>query len=333
MSHAPFVAVIPARLASTRLPDKPLADIGGKPMVVRVAERAHQSSATRVVVATDAVSVADACMQHHIEAVLTRTDHASGTDRLAEVATVLALPDDAIVVNVQGDEPLIAPTLIDNVAAHLRDHADCAIATAAHPIHDAADIFNPNVVKVVLDAAERAMLFSRAPLPWARDAWTPAVLGKPAAERPLPAMPVLRHIGIYAYRAGFLRRFPQLAAAPLELTEQLEQLRAMWHGERIAVLTTDDAPAARRRHAGRPRPRARGMERFIVAGRALAGTLPPPRDNPPAPPWHNREDNKSHAAAHDRRGSDDRETNRAMGAAVRRAHSQCPGKAGAKFAR
>lgn len=207
MSHAPFIAVIPARLASTRLPNKPLADIGGKPMVVRVAERAHQSSAARVVVATDAISVADACMQHHIEAVLTRADHASGTDRLAEVATVLALPDDAIVVNVQGDEPLIAPTLIDNVAAHLRDHADCAIATAAHPIRAAADIFNPNVVKVVLDAAERALLFSRAPLPWARDAWTPAALDQPAAERPLPAMPVLRHIGIYAYRAAFLRRF------------------------------------------------------------------------------------------------------------------------------
>ncbi|CAJ0800501.1 3-deoxy-manno-octulosonate cytidylyltransferase [Ralstonia psammae] len=244
MSHAPFIAVIPARLASTRLPNKPLADIDGKPMVVRVAERAHQSSAARVVVATDAVSVADACMQHHVEAVLTRADHASGTDRLAEVATVLGLPDDAIVVNVQGDEPLIAPTLIDNVAAHLRDHPDCAIATAAHPIHDPADVFNPNVVKVVLDAAERALLFSRAPLPWARDTWTPAVMARSVAERPLPAMPVLRHIGIYAYRAGFLRRFPQLAAAPIEQTEQLEQLRAMWHGERIAVLTTDDAPAA-----------------------------------------------------------------------------------------
>jgi 3-deoxy-manno-octulosonate cytidylyltransferase (CMP-KDO synthetase) len=244
MSHAPFIAVIPARLASTRLPNKPLADIDGKPMVVRVAERAHQSSAARVVVATDAASVADACMQHHVEAVLTRADHASGTDRLAEVATVLGLPDDAIVVNVQGDEPLIAPTLIDNVAAHLRDHPDCAIATAAHPIHDPADVFNPNVVKVVLDAAERALLFSRAPLPWARDTWTPAVMARSIAERPLPAMPVLRHIGIYAYRAGFLRRFPQLAAAPLEQTEQLEQLRAMWHGERIAVLTTNDAPAA-----------------------------------------------------------------------------------------
>ncbi|WP_438672027.1 cytidylyltransferase domain-containing protein, partial [Serratia marcescens] len=134
--------------------------------------------------------------------------------------------------------------LIDNVAAHLRDHPDCAIATAAHPIHDPADVFNPNVVKVVLDAADRALLFSRAPLPWARDTWTPAVMAQPVAERPLPAMPVLRHIGIYAYRAGFLRRFPQLAAAPIEQTEQLEQLREMWHGERIAVLTTDDAPAA-----------------------------------------------------------------------------------------
>lgn len=239
-----FTVIIPARMASTRLPDKPLADLGGKPMVVRVAERAALSKAARVIVATDHPQVMAACKLHGIEARLTRSDHPSGTDRIAEVAAAIALPNDAVIVNVQGDEPLIAPTLIDNVAAHLRDHPDCAIATAAHPIHDAADVFNPNVVKVVLDAAERALLFSRAPLPWARDTWTPAVLVQAPAERPLPAMPVLRHIGIYAYRAGFLRRFPQLAAAPLEQTEQLEQLRAMWHGERIAVLTTDDAPAA-----------------------------------------------------------------------------------------
>ncbi|WP_354687382.1 3-deoxy-manno-octulosonate cytidylyltransferase [Cupriavidus necator] len=244
MTVPAFTVVIPARLASTRLPDKPLADIGGRPMIVRVAERAHASSAHRTVVATDAPAVAQACADHGVEAVLTRADHPSGTDRLAEVAAQLGLADDAIVVNVQGDEPLIEPALIDEVALHLAHHADCAIATAAHPLHEIAEVFNPNVVKVVCDAAGRALYFSRAPIPWARDAWSgvPAV---PAAmaQVPLPAMPVLRHIGLYAYRAGFLRRFPALAAAPLEQVEALEQLRAMWHGERIAVLQTSAAPA------------------------------------------------------------------------------------------
>lgn len=244
MSLPDFIVVIPARLASTRLPDKPLADIGGKPMVVRVAERAHASSARRTVVATDAAAVAQACAGHGVEAVLTRADHATGTDRLAEVATQLGLSDDAIVVNVQGDEPLIDPDLIDQVAVHLAAHGDCAIATAAHPLHDIAEVFNPNVVKVVCDAVGRALYFSRAPIPWARDAWA-GVPSLPAATAhvPMPAMPVLRHIGLYAYRAGFLRRFPTLASAPVEQTEALEQLRAMWHGERIAVLQTGAAPA------------------------------------------------------------------------------------------
>jgi len=244
MSIPDFTVVIPARLASTRLPNKPLADIGGKPMIARVAERAHASSARRTVVATDADSVAQACQAHGVEAVLTRADHPTGTDRLAEVVTLLGLPDDAIVVNVQGDEPLIAPQLIDEVALHLAAHPECAISTAAHPLHEIAEVFNPNVVKVVCDAAGRALYFSRAPIPWARDVWS-GVPGQPAAtaQVPLPAMPVLRHIGIYAYRAGFLRRFPALAAAPVEQTEALEQLRAMWHGERIAVLQTDAAPA------------------------------------------------------------------------------------------
>ncbi|MGO4327357.1 3-deoxy-manno-octulosonate cytidylyltransferase [Cupriavidus sp. 2TAF22] len=244
MSLPAFTVVIPARLASTRLPNKPLADIGGRPMIVRVAERAHASSAARTVVATDAPEVAAACAAHGIEALLTRSDHPSGTDRLAEVATLLGLADDAIVVNVQGDEPLIEPGLIDEVALHLAHHADCAIATAAHPIGEIAEVFNPNVVKVVCDAAGRALYFSRAPIPWARDAWA----GVPAqaaatAQVALPGMPVLRHIGLYAYRAGFLRRFPTLAAAPLEQAEALEQLRAMWHGERIGVLQTAAAPA------------------------------------------------------------------------------------------
>ncbi|UZN49029.1 3-deoxy-manno-octulosonate cytidylyltransferase [Cupriavidus cauae] len=239
-----FTVVIPARLASTRLPNKPLADIGGKPMIVRVAERAHASAARRTVVATDADTVRAACAEHGIEAVMTRADHATGTDRLAEVATLLSLDDDAIVVNVQGDEPLIAPALIDAVARHLAAHPECAIATAAHPLHEIGEVFNPNVVKVVCDSAGRALYFSRAPIPWARDAWS-GVPSAPAANAqvPLPDMPVLRHIGLYAYRAGFLRRFPTLAAAPLEQTEALEQLRAMWHGERIAVLVTEAAPA------------------------------------------------------------------------------------------
>ena len=244
MSIPAFTVVIPARLASSRLPNKPLADIGGHPMIVRVAERAHASSAQRTVVATDAPEVAAACAAHGVQAMLTRADHASGTDRLAEVAAQLQLADDAIVVNLQGDEPLIDPTLIDEVALYLAAHPDCAMATAAHPLHDVTDVFNPNVVKVVCDKAGRALYFSRAPIPWARDAWA-AVPQQPAASAqvPLPDMPVLRHIGIYAYRAGFLRRFPTLAAAPLEQTEALEQLRAMWHGERIGVMVTDAAPA------------------------------------------------------------------------------------------
>lgn len=232
MSHAPFIAVIPARLASTRLPNKPLADIGGKPMVVRVAERAHQSSAARVVVATDAVSVADACMQHHVEAVLTRADHASGTDRLAEVAAVLALPDDAIVVNVQGDEPLIDPALVLAVARLLPQRDDCVMATAAHPLADDAEFTNPHVVKVVLDAAARALYFSRAPLPWWRDG------GGAPPRHPRP----LRHLGLYAYRAGFLRAFPALPPAPVEQAEALEQLRVLWHGHRIAVHVAEHGP-------------------------------------------------------------------------------------------
>lgn len=267
MSIPAFTVVIPARLASTRLPNKPLADIGGHPMIVRVAERAHASSAQRTVVATDAPEVAAACAAHGVEAVITRADHPSGTDRLSEVATQLGLSDDAIVVNVQGDEPLIDPTLIDEVALHLASHPDCAIATAAHPLDDVAEVFNPNVVKVVCDNAGRALYFSRAPIPWARDAWSAvqesgpryfsrapilrardalaAVPAQPAAEArvPMPNMPVLRHIGIYAYRAGFLRRFPTLAISPVEQVEALEQLRAMWHGERIGVMITAAAPA------------------------------------------------------------------------------------------
>jgi len=219
--------VVPARLASTRLPGKSLADIAGKPMVVRVAERANASGAARVLVATDDAAIAAACAAHGVEAVLTSAGHPSGTDRLAEVAGRLGLADDAIVVNVQGDEPLIDPALVAECAATLTAAPDCAIATACHAIDDPAEVFNPNVVKVVRDAAGRALYFSRAPIPWDRAHY---------AERRVPEpISALRHIGLYAYRAGFLKTYPTLPAAPIEGLEALEQLRALWHGVRIAV--------------------------------------------------------------------------------------------------
>ena len=235
-----FSVIIPARLASTRLPNKPLADIGGLPMVVRVAQRAALSHAQQVVVAADDPSIVAACARHGVRALLTRVDHASGSDRLAEACVQLGLDGDAAVVNVQGDEPLIDPALIDACAALLDRHPDCAMATAAHPIDSLADYLNPNVVKVVLDAAGRALLFSRAPLPWWRDGPLNISGGMTALPDPSP----LRHVGLYAYRAAFLRRFPSLAMAPLERIEALEQLRVLWHGERIAVHVSAQAPGA-----------------------------------------------------------------------------------------
>jgi 3-deoxy-manno-octulosonate cytidylyltransferase (CMP-KDO synthetase) len=227
-----FVVVIPARLASTRLPGKPLADLAGAPMVVRVAQRAAQGGALRVVVAADGTEIAAACAQHGVECVLTDPAHPTGTDRLAEACAKLALPDEAIVVNVQGDEPLIPPTVIAEVAALLSARTDCAIATAAHALDDPAEFFSPNVVKVVTDTKGRALYFSRAPVPWARDAFAGGACDA------LPAgLGALRHVGLYAYRADFLRRFPHLARAPLEMAESLEQLRALWHGFGIAVAT------------------------------------------------------------------------------------------------
>lgn len=231
-----FTALIPARMASTRLPDKPLADILGQPMVVRVARQAQRAGAQQVCVATDASEIVAACQRHDVPAVLTSADHASGTDRLAEAATALQLPDDAIVVNVQGDEPLIDPQLITAVATLLARDTTAAMATAAHPVTTAEALRNPNVVKVVTRADGSALLFSRAPLPWWRDG---AQAGQPA----LPRQPAaLHHIGIYAYRAAFLRAFAQLPPCALEQCEGLEQLRALWHGHRIAVHVAAGAP-------------------------------------------------------------------------------------------
>lgn len=233
----PFTVLIPARLASTRLPNKPLADIGGIPMVVRVAQRVQAGVArgTRIVVAGDSERILQACAHYAVEAVLTRLDHASGSDRLAQACDLLGLGDDEIVVNVQGDEPLIDPALVGAVAQVLRDSPSASMGTAACAITQSDEFRNPNVVKVVLDAARHALYFSRAPIPWWRDA---------SSIEALPAPAPLRHIGIYSYRVGFLRGFPQLAPAPLETIEALEQLRALWHGHRIAVHLAASAPGA-----------------------------------------------------------------------------------------
>ncbi|WP_292932055.1 3-deoxy-manno-octulosonate cytidylyltransferase [Noviherbaspirillum sp.] len=231
-----FTVIIPARLASTRLPNKPLADLGGKPMVVRVAERAAQSGASQVVVATDHADILAACQTHGVDVRMTRADHPSGTDRIAEVAAALGLPGDAVVVNVQGDEPLISPSLIAATAALITNSVP--MATAAHPIDDVTEIFNPNVVKVVLDRTGRALYFSRATIPWHRDGFAQSRQSIPAGYRPL------RHIGLYAYSNAFLQEYPTLPLSPLEQIEALEQLRVLWHGYPIAVHVTPDTPAA-----------------------------------------------------------------------------------------
>jgi len=242
-----FVAIIPARFASSRLPGKALADLGGKPMVVRVAERARESGARQVYVATDHSDIARVVEQSGFEAVMTRADHSTGTDRIAEVVERLALAAESLVVNVQGDEPLIEPGLIRAVATMLANTPEAAIATACHPIRDAGELFNPNVVKVVLDRAGLACYFSRAPVPFARDAFArsydPSRGAFAASTRTLPqGLPCYRHIGIYAYRAEFLLSYPRLERSPLEEFEALEQLRALWHGYAIAVAVRHDAP-------------------------------------------------------------------------------------------
>lgn len=231
-----FTVLIPARLGSSRLPNKPLADINGVPMVVRVAQRALKSSALRTVVAADSPQIIEQCTRFGVQAVLTRVNHLSGSDRLAEACTLLGLAEDAIVVNVQGDEPMIDPALIDSVAGLLESRQDCAVSTAACRIKDMAEFLNPNVVKVVLDARNTALYFSRAPIPAQRDKTSTADWND------VSQMGLLRHVGIYGYRVGFLRQFPQLAQAPIEQLESLEQLRALWHGYRIAVHITDQVP-------------------------------------------------------------------------------------------
>lgn len=230
-----FRVVIPARYASTRLPGKPLADIGGRPMVLRVLDRALQAGADEVVVATDDARVRQAVEAAGYRALMTSPDHQSGTERLVEVAETLGWADDTLVVNVQGDEPLIEPALIREAARQLVLHDDAVMATLAHPIHEHADFINPNVVKVVSDEAGYAVYFSRAPIPWPRDAFS--------AQAAMPhELGALRHIGLYAYRAGFLRTYAGLAASPLERHEMLEQLRVIWHGYRISLGITPNAP-------------------------------------------------------------------------------------------
>lgn len=232
-----FKVVIPARYASSRLHAKPLQDIAGKPMVVRVAEQAVKSGAEQVIIATDHSEIADAACSAGYEVVMTKVDHISGTDRIAEVAEKQGWLNGEIIVNVQGDEPLIEPQLIAEVARQLVRYNDASMSTVCHSIHDLHTMLNPNVVKVVLDRHGYALYFSRAPIPFARDAFSSGQ-GFP------DSLPVYRHIGIYGYRASFLREYSTLVAADIEKFEALEQLRVLWHGHKINVLVTDHAPVA-----------------------------------------------------------------------------------------
>jgi 3-deoxy-manno-octulosonate cytidylyltransferase (CMP-KDO synthetase) len=241
-----FHVVIPARHASTRLPGKPLLLISGKPMVVRVAEQAALSGAQQIWIATDHHAIANVVREHGFKACLTKASHASGTDRIAEVVEQCDWPDDTIVVNVQGDEPLIPPALIRTVAEHLHSHPECAIATACHAIHDEASMRNPNIVKTVLDKNGNALYFSRAAIPFPRDVFAQQALSPTLSQRErelLPVdLPVLRHVGIYAYRASFLRAYTQLVPCALEHFEALEQLRALYYGYKIGVVIAEQAP-------------------------------------------------------------------------------------------
>lgn len=227
-----FKVVVPARFASTRLPGKPLLDIAGKPMVVRVAAQAAKSQANEVVIATDHAEIMHSAQQHGVSVVMTREDHVSGTDRIAEVVQTMGWPDDVIVVNVQGDEPLIDPVLINEVAQTLASDPQAVMSTACHPIHEAEVFQNPNVVKVVFNAKQQALYFSRAAIPFARD------------DEYQQTVVAHRHIGIYAYRVGFLKQYASLPVTALEKIESLEQLRVLYHGYQIAVTVTAHAPAS-----------------------------------------------------------------------------------------
>lgn len=223
-----FIVVIPSRYHSTRLPGKPLVDIGGKPMIQHVFEQASRSAAEKVLVATDDSRIEQACEQFGAPVVMTSSEHLSGTDRLAEVVDKLGLPADAVVVNVQGDEPLIPPQVINQVAQNLLENTDCAAATLSHAITKCSEFKDPAAVKVVSDCKNRALYFSRGPIPWPRN------LELTAEDLPDGFSPQ-RHIGIYAYRVGLLRRFIEWSEAPLEKLESLEQLRILHQGEKIHV--------------------------------------------------------------------------------------------------
>jgi 3-deoxy-manno-octulosonate cytidylyltransferase (CMP-KDO synthetase) len=235
----PFHVVIPARYASTRLPGKPLLDIAGKPMIRHVYERAVESGATEVVIATDDARIADAAAAFDARVCMTASDHASGTDRIAEAARAAGWPDDALIVNLQGDEPLMPPALLAQVAEALQAQPDAETATLAVPLDTVDQLFDPNVVKVVRDRRGMALYFSRATIPWKRD-----LFRSDSAPEPAWADGVLRHLGIYAYRAGFLARYTRLPVSPLEAAESLEQLRILWNGDRIVVAIAAEAPPA-----------------------------------------------------------------------------------------
>ena len=229
MEQLAFKVIIPARMRSTRLPGKMVADIGGRPLIAWTAGQAAASGADEVVVATDHQDIADAAAAHGFKVCTTSVGHETGTDRLAEAVALLGLGDDEIVVNLQGDEPLVDPRLVRKVAAELALRPKASIATAVHPIASAEAFFDPNVVKVVIDTEGYAQYFSRAPIPFARDAFA-------ASRASLPAdLPAFRHIGIYAYRVSFLKEYSSLSPTPAERFEALEQLRALGHGRRIAV--------------------------------------------------------------------------------------------------
>jgi 3-deoxy-manno-octulosonate cytidylyltransferase (CMP-KDO synthetase) len=233
-----FKVVIPARYGSTRLPGKPLLNIAGKPMIAHVCDRATEAEADEIIVATDDERIFDAVSALGFNAVMTRADHQSGTERIAEVAKLCGWADDQIIVNLQGDEPLIPPAYIRDAANALASQQQAGIATLAAKITDAEEIFNPNAVKVVLNKAGYALYFSRAPIPWERDTFS-----RPG-ELPSGAMPYLRHIGMYAYTVDFLNRYCQWDASVLETVESLEQLRILWQGESIRVQIVDKTPAA-----------------------------------------------------------------------------------------